>query len=87
MGRSGGEGGRAGGVVCMCLSPPVRPIATFYEEGSARSVRVKWLFDKTFNEYVSQNILDFGYHFTYKSIDSAEALSKIWVPLVCQMFV
>ena len=46
----------------------------------------KWLFDKTFNEYVSQNILNFGYHFTYKSIDSAEALSKVWVPLVYQMF-
>nr|UNI92477.1 NADH dehydrogenase subunit 5 [Silvetia siliquosa] len=29
----------------------------------------KWLFDKIYNEYVSQNILDFGYHFTYKSID------------------
>ena len=29
----------------------------------------KWLFDKIYNEYVSQNILDFGYHFTYQSID------------------
>ena len=29
----------------------------------------KWFFDKIYNEYVSQNILDLGYHFTYKSID------------------
>lgn len=29
----------------------------------------KWLFDKIFNEVISQNVLDFGYHFTYKSID------------------
>ena len=29
----------------------------------------KLFFDKIYNEYVSQNILDFGYHFTYKSID------------------
>lgn len=29
----------------------------------------KWLFDKIYNEFISQNILDFGYHFTYKTID------------------
>nr|QWK44622.1 NADH dehydrogenase subunit 5 [Laminaria ephemera] len=29
----------------------------------------KWLFDKVYNEIVTQNLLDFGYHFTYKSID------------------
>nr|YP_010417980.1 NADH dehydrogenase subunit 5 [Sargassum polycystum]USF18198.1 NADH dehydrogenase subunit 5 [Sargassum polycystum] len=29
----------------------------------------KWFFDKIYNEFISQNILDFGYHFTYKSID------------------
>lgn len=29
----------------------------------------KWLFDKMFNEIINQNLLDFGYHFTYKSID------------------
>nr|YP_009672656.1 NADH dehydrogenase subunit 5 [Dictyopteris divaricata]QDB64141.1 NADH dehydrogenase subunit 5 [Dictyopteris divaricata] len=29
----------------------------------------KWLFDKIFNEILTQNLLDFGYHFTYKSID------------------
>jgi len=29
----------------------------------------KWLFDKIYTEVVSQNLLDFGYHFTYKSID------------------
>ena len=29
----------------------------------------KWLFDKVYNEFITQNILDFGYHFTYKSID------------------
>ncbi|CAM9255738.1 unnamed protein product [Discosporangium mesarthrocarpum] len=29
----------------------------------------KWLFDKIYNEVVSQNILEFGYHFTYKAID------------------
>ena len=29
----------------------------------------KLLLDKIYNEYVSQNILDFGHHFTYKSID------------------
>nr|QWK44269.1 NADH dehydrogenase subunit 5 [Hedophyllum nigripes] len=29
----------------------------------------KWLFDKVYNEVITQNLLDFGYHFTYKSID------------------
>nr|YP_011007958.1 NADH dehydrogenase subunit 5 [Chorda asiatica]QWK44430.1 NADH dehydrogenase subunit 5 [Chorda asiatica]WBP69789.1 NADH dehydrogenase subunit 5 [Chorda asiatica] len=29
----------------------------------------KWFFDKVYNEIVTQNLLDFGYHFTYKSID------------------
>nr|QWK44223.1 NADH dehydrogenase subunit 5 [Akkesiphycus lubricus] len=29
----------------------------------------KWLFDKVYNDLVTQNILDFGYHFTYKAID------------------
>nr|AZJ13587.1 NADH dehydrogenase subunit 5 [Endarachne binghamiae] len=29
----------------------------------------KWLFDKVYNDFVSQNALDFGYHFTYKTID------------------
>nr|YP_011008415.1 NADH dehydrogenase subunit 5 [Syringoderma abyssicola]WBP70386.1 NADH dehydrogenase subunit 5 [Syringoderma abyssicola] len=29
----------------------------------------KWLFDKVYNEVINQNLLDFGYHFTYKSID------------------
>nr|ANS57844.1 NADH dehydrogenase subunit 5 [Pleurocladia lacustris] len=29
----------------------------------------KWFFDKVYNDFISQNILDFGYHFTYKSID------------------
>nr|QWK45004.1 NADH dehydrogenase subunit 5 [Analipus japonicus] len=29
----------------------------------------KWLFDKVYNEIVIQNLLDFGYHFTYKVID------------------
>ena len=29
----------------------------------------KWLFDKIFNELISQNLLNFGYNFTYKSID------------------
>lgn len=29
----------------------------------------KWLFDKIYNDFITQNTLDFGYHFTYKSID------------------
>ena len=29
----------------------------------------KWLFDKVYNDFISQNMLDFGYHFTYKAID------------------
>nr|YP_448667.1 NADH dehydrogenase subunit 5 [Desmarestia viridis]AAS79053.1 NADH dehydrogenase subunit 5 [Desmarestia viridis] len=29
----------------------------------------KWLFDKVYNDLVTQNLLDFGYHFTYKAID------------------
>ncbi|CAM9114093.1 unnamed protein product [Hapterophycus canaliculatus] len=29
----------------------------------------KWLFDKVYNDFISQNALDFGYHFTYKTID------------------
>nr|YP_010127838.1 NADH dehydrogenase subunit 5 [Lessonia flavicans]QPP20365.1 NADH dehydrogenase subunit 5 [Lessonia flavicans] len=29
----------------------------------------KWLFDKVYNEVITQQLLDFGYHFTYKSID------------------
>ena len=29
----------------------------------------KWLFDKIYNDLVTQNLLDFGYHFTYKAID------------------
>nr|YP_011008342.1 NADH dehydrogenase subunit 5 [Scytothamnus australis]WBP70313.1 NADH dehydrogenase subunit 5 [Scytothamnus australis] len=29
----------------------------------------KWLFDKVYNEAINQNVLDFGYHFTYKVID------------------
>lgn len=29
----------------------------------------KWLFDKMYNDFVGQNVLDFSYHFTYKSID------------------
>ena len=29
----------------------------------------KWLFDKIYNELISQRLLHFGYNFTYKSID------------------
>nr|BCY16101.1 NADH dehydrogenase subunit 5 [Trachynema groenlandicum] len=29
----------------------------------------KWLFDKVYNDFITQNLLDFGYHFTYKTID------------------
>ena len=29
----------------------------------------KWFFDKIYNEAITQNLLDFGYHFTYKTID------------------
>lgn len=29
----------------------------------------KWLFDKIYNDFLTQNLLDFGYHFTYKTID------------------
>lgn len=29
----------------------------------------KWLFDKVYNDLITQNLLDFGYHFTYKTID------------------
>nr|YP_011008377.1 NADH dehydrogenase subunit 5 [Sporochnus bolleanus]WBP70348.1 NADH dehydrogenase subunit 5 [Sporochnus bolleanus] len=29
----------------------------------------KWLFDKVYNDFLTQNVLDFGYHFTYKAID------------------
>nr|QWK44851.1 NADH dehydrogenase subunit 5 [Pterygophora californica] len=29
----------------------------------------KWFFDKVYNEVITQNLLDFGHHFTYKSID------------------
>nr|YP_011008168.1 NADH dehydrogenase subunit 5 [Egregia menziesii]WBP70069.1 NADH dehydrogenase subunit 5 [Egregia menziesii] len=29
----------------------------------------KWLFDKIYNDFITQNLLDFGYHFTYKSVD------------------
>nr|YP_011008028.1 NADH dehydrogenase subunit 5 [Cutleria multifida]WBP69894.1 NADH dehydrogenase subunit 5 [Cutleria multifida] len=29
----------------------------------------KWLFDKVYNDFLTQNLLDFGYHFTYKAID------------------
>nr|YP_009549858.1 NADH dehydrogenase subunit 5 [Cladosiphon okamuranus]AYW52572.1 NADH dehydrogenase subunit 5 [Cladosiphon okamuranus] len=29
----------------------------------------KWLFDKLYNDLLTQNMLDFGYHFTYKTID------------------
>jgi NADH-ubiquinone oxidoreductase chain 5 len=29
----------------------------------------KWFFDKIYNEYISQNILFFGYHISYKTID------------------
>nr|QWK44508.1 NADH dehydrogenase subunit 5 [Desmarestia aculeata] len=29
----------------------------------------KWLFDKVYNDIVTQNLLDLGYHFTYKAID------------------
>nr|YP_011008238.1 NADH dehydrogenase subunit 5 [Halosiphon tomentosus]WBP70139.1 NADH dehydrogenase subunit 5 [Halosiphon tomentosus] len=29
----------------------------------------KWLFDKVYNDFMTQNLLDFGYHFTYKAID------------------
>jgi len=29
----------------------------------------KWFFDKVYNEYVTQNMLHFGYHTSYKLID------------------
>ena len=29
----------------------------------------KWFFDKVYNEYVTQNMLSFGYHVSYKIID------------------
>jgi len=29
----------------------------------------KWLFDKFYNEFITPNILNFGYHLTYKAID------------------
>jgi NADH-ubiquinone oxidoreductase chain 5 len=29
----------------------------------------KWFFDKVYNEFINQSILNFGYHLSYKSID------------------
>lgn len=29
----------------------------------------KWMFDKIYNEVITQTLLDLGYHFTYKSLD------------------
>nr|QWK44972.1 NADH dehydrogenase subunit 5 [Protohalopteris sp.] len=29
----------------------------------------KWFFDKVLNEWIVQNLLDFSFHFTYKSVD------------------
>jgi NADH-ubiquinone oxidoreductase chain 5 len=29
----------------------------------------KWFFDKVYNEYIAQNMLFFGYHISYKTID------------------
>ena len=29
----------------------------------------KWFFDKVYNEYITQNMLHFGYHTSYKLID------------------
>jgi len=29
----------------------------------------KWFFDKVYNEFVTQNMLHFGYHTSYKLID------------------
>ena len=29
----------------------------------------KWFFDRIYNQFISQNVLDFGYSFTYKNID------------------
>nr|YP_010032394.1 Nad5 [Schizocladia ischiensis]QOW07608.1 Nad5 [Schizocladia ischiensis] len=43
------------------LSPWGRKLYTFLNR--------KWFFDKFYNEGISQNFLDFGYHFTYKAID------------------
>jgi len=39
----------------------------------------KWFFDKIFNEYLSQNILNFGYRISYKIID--RGIIEIFGPL------
>jgi len=39
----------------------------------------KWFFDKVYNEYIGQNLLSFGYHISYKTID--RGLIEIFGPM------
>ena len=42
---------------------------TSFGRGMYTFLNRKWFFDKVYNEYITQHVLSFGYHTTYKLVD------------------